>query len=64
MPFKLNVITGNLDLVLGSDSLEETLNSVYLRLDTTNDPVTGELHVTNDIVMQSGKKFYLDGDSS
>lgn len=51
---------------------ETQADGIYLRLDATNDPVTGELNITptsdsfaldlqQDSKIKSGKKFVLDG---
>lgn len=68
MPYKLNIFTGNLDLVRSDGSIAGT----FLRLDTSNDPLTGELYiapssgtsalrVTKAVIIKDGEKLYFDG---
>lgn len=66
--FKLNIFTGELDMVRSVSFLD----GQWLRLDASNDPVTGELllnpttdsfaaDIQQDFKVKSGKKFILDG---
>ena len=72
-PFKLNVFSGNLDIVLGMSTIFEGLSGNFLMLDTSNDPLTGELvidpasgdtalDVKKGISLKAGQKLIVDGD--
>jgi len=68
MAWKLNPHTGKPDYY---EDVETTGDSRYLKLDATNDPVTGKLTVTpateesaivanNNVEIMAGKKIYFD----
>jgi len=57
---------------MDTDVLEDFFDSKYLKLDTSNDPLTGELVITpasgttalranKDIVLKAGQKLIFDG---
>lgn len=65
----LNPVTGKLDLI--GMTAEEA--AAYLKLDASNDPLTGELVITpasgtnalkanKDITLKAGQKLIFDGD--
>jgi hypothetical protein len=70
MPYKVNPFTSNLDDI--GNLNQATADARYLKLNTSNDPLTGELVITPasgttalrsnaDIVIKSGKKLVFDG---
>ena len=64
MPYKLNAVTGQLDLVNSITSIETVLNDVYVK--KTGDIMTGELDVitsetTNAIIVPAKFFIILDG---
>lgn len=69
MPYRINPFSGKLDDV-SLDTVSADLR--YLKLDTSNDPLTGELEIApasgatalranKDIVVLSGRKVIYDG---
>ena len=70
MAYKVNPFTSNLDDV--GDLNQTKADARYLKLDTSNDPLTGELVITpasgetalradKDIILLSGRKLIFDG---
>ena len=69
MPWKYNPFTDKLDRV---ELSEDDADAIYLKLDCSNDPLTGELEIdpaTGDvslrsrkaIILTAGQKLYFDG---
>ena len=56
MSFKFNPFTVNLDKVVSSSYLDAN----YLRLDTTNDPLTSTLNITSGGLVITGNLFAAD----
>ena len=57
MRIVFNPFTGNFDFILSTSSLDAT----YLRLDTTNDPLTADLEGKDFVKTRDGVVTYTDG---
>ena len=61
--FKLNPITGDLDLVKSVDEINAIGDARYLKLDCSNDPLTSDLSTNENIELLDNKKLYF-GDNN